>query len=58
MDRAPAHRADLPGIAHRPGWLSQPDATDLFDVLLETLPWQLHRIRIFLLIVDSPRQSC
>ena len=58
MDRAPAHRADSPGIAYRPGWLSQPEATDLFDVLLETLPWQVHRIRMFGRMVDSPRLSC
>jgi alkylated DNA repair dioxygenase AlkB len=51
--------ADLPGaeLCLVRGWL-QPDAADaLLDGLLEQVEWEVHRIRMFGRVVDSPRLS-
>lgn len=51
--------AALPGasLVLRPDWLAG-EATDrLFDDLRDTLPWSVHRIRMFGRSVDSPRLS-
>lgn len=41
-----------------PQWLEMADADALFGTLLDTVPWETHRIRIFGREVDSPRRSC
>ena len=50
----------LPGADVRldPRWLSTDDADALFTALRETIPWGVHRIRLFGRLVDSPRLSC
>ncbi len=51
--------AALPGaeLCLVPGWL-QPEAADaLLDGLLEQVRWEVHRIRMFGRVVDSPRLS-
>ncbi len=45
-------------IAFDPGWLSGADADELFARLLREVPWEVHRIRMFGRVVDSPRLSC
>lgn len=49
----------LPGarLVYRPAWLPPEEADALFGVLRETLPWSVHRIRMFGREVDSPRLS-
>ncbi len=51
---------DLPGadIALDPQWLPPAEADALMRTLLEAIPWQTHRIRLFGREVDSPRLSC
>lgn len=41
-----------------PGWLEAAQAAHLQAALLEAIPWQVHRIRLFGRWVDSPRLSC
>ncbi len=41
-----------------PMWLSGGEADGLLADLLVTIPWQVHRIRLFGREVDSPRLSC
>lgn len=50
----------LPGaeLAFDPHWLAAADANALFERLLHDVPWEVHRIRIFGRLVDSPRLSC
>src|SRR5579859_2706714 len=50
----------LPGgeLSLWPQWLSGDEADALFDELHATIPWEVHRIRIFAREVDSPRRSC
>ncbi|MDV3469667.1 alpha-ketoglutarate-dependent dioxygenase AlkB [Stenotrophomonas sp. C3(2023)] len=45
-------------VRHLPGWLSAEQATALHQQLLQQVPWQVHRIRMFGRWVDSPRLSC
>lgn len=40
-----------------PAWLPRAEADVLLDTLLKTLPWEVHRIRMFGRVVDSPRLS-
>ncbi len=49
----------LPGVhlVYRPIWLPPIEADALLDDLRRTLPWSVHRIRIFGRQVDSPRLS-
>ena len=53
-------RLDLDGaeVAIDRGWMAAADAAALFATLLQAVPWQVHRIRIFGRWVDSPRLSC
>ena len=48
----------LADIEYRRGWLPQGEANALFGHLLEAVPWEVHRIRMFGRWVDSPRLSC
>jgi len=50
----------LPGgeLSLWPQWLGSDEADALFDELRATIPWEVHRIRIFGREVDSPRLSC
>jgi len=41
-----------------PHWLAQDEADALLAELRATIPWEVHRIRIFGREVDSPRLSC
>ncbi len=54
------HAIPLPGadIGFDPDWLPAREADDLFDALLQAVPWEVHRIRLFGREVDSPRLSC
>jgi alkylated DNA repair dioxygenase AlkB len=49
----------LPGadVTFAPAWLPRQDADSLLDTLLDALPWEVHRIRMFGRVVDSPRLS-
>jgi alkylated DNA repair dioxygenase AlkB len=51
---------DLPGadVALDEDWLPRAEADTLMDALLMELPWEVHRIRMFGRVVDSPRLSC
>lgn len=51
--------AALPGasLVLRPDWLTGEAADRLFGHLRDTLPWSVHRIRMFGRDVDSPRLS-
>lgn len=51
----PVDDADL---ALCPDWLDADEADALLQALLETVPWENHRIRIFGREVASPRLSC
>ncbi|MET4676118.1 alkylated DNA repair dioxygenase AlkB [Luteibacter sp. PvP120] len=50
---------DLPGaeVDLAPAWLPRDEADALLASLLATLPWEVHRIRMFGRQVDSPRLS-
>ena len=41
-----------------PQWLAADEADALFEELQRSIPWEVHRIRIFGREVDSPRLSC
>jgi alkylated DNA repair dioxygenase AlkB len=41
-----------------PHWLSPQEADELMVALLDAVPWEIHRIRLFGREVDSPRLSC
>lgn len=51
---------DLPGADVRwlPGWLAPAEAAALMAHLLAGVEWEVHRIRLFGRMVDSPRLSC
>lgn len=51
---------DLPGAELRwyPEWLDPAVAAALCAQLLHEVPWEVHRIRLFGKLVDSPRLSC
>lgn len=40
-----------------PAWLARGEADALLEGLLDGLPWEVHRIRMFGRVVDSPRLS-
>lgn len=56
----PLEPLPLPGadVAIDRHWLGEAEADALFAVLLRTVPWEVHRIRLFGREVDSPRLSC
>lgn len=45
-------------VRYAPAWLSRGDADELFARLLEDVPWERHRLRLFGREVDAPRLSC
>lgn len=49
----------MPGadVMFAPTWLPRGEADGLLHRLLKTLPWEVHRIRMFGRVVDSPRLS-
>ncbi|MBD7955287.1 alpha-ketoglutarate-dependent dioxygenase AlkB [Stenotrophomonas sp. Sa5BUN4] len=51
---------DLPDadVRHLAGWLPPAQAAALQAALLRDIPWEVHRIRMFGRLVDSPRLSC
>ncbi|WP_049621927.1 alpha-ketoglutarate-dependent dioxygenase AlkB family protein [Frateuria defendens] len=58
---APAwQRLALPGadLQWLPQWLAPEEADALLAQLLDTVPWEVHRIRLFGREVASPRLSC
>lgn len=52
--------ATLPAadVRHLPGWLQHARAHILLYELQHTVPWEIHRIRMFGRWLDSPRLSC
>lgn len=46
------------GLEFDPSWLSRQEADQLLAALLDAVPWETHRIRLFGREVDSPRLSC
>lgn len=50
----------LPGaaIGFDPDWLAAGEADRLYDALLRSVPWEVHRIRLFGREAASPRLSC
>ena len=55
LEPLPLPAADIAIDRH---WLGEAEADALFAVLLRTVPWEVHRIRLFGREVDSPRLSC
>jgi alkylated DNA repair dioxygenase AlkB len=55
LHRIPLARGEL-RFAER--WLAAAKADALFADLLARVPWEVHRIRLFGRMVDSPRLSC
>ena len=53
------HRIELPGadVTFAPAWLAREEADALLARLIDELPWEVHRIRMFGRVVDSPRLS-
>ncbi len=53
-------KLDLPGaeVTLLPGWLERGRADALHEALLAQVRWEVHRIRLFGRLVDSPRLSC
>jgi alkylated DNA repair dioxygenase AlkB len=51
---------DLPDadVALDAAWLAAGEADALFEALRAAVPWDVHRIRMFGRVVDSPRLSC
>lgn len=41
-----------------PAWLARGEADALFERVMDEVPWEVHRIRMFGRAVDSPRRSC
>jgi alkylated DNA repair dioxygenase AlkB len=56
----PLFALDLPDadVALDPAWLTRPAADALFAGLHASIPWGIHRLRLFGREVDSPRLSC
>lgn len=55
LDALPLPDAEL---SLDPAWLPSAEADALFDALMVAVPWEVHRIRLFGRLVDSPRLSC
>jgi alkylated DNA repair dioxygenase AlkB len=53
-------RIEMPGadVTLQPAWLAADEADALQTVLLATIPWENHHIRLFGREVASPRLSC
>jgi alkylated DNA repair dioxygenase AlkB len=52
-------RIELPGadVSFAPRWLGRDEADALLAQLADELPWEVHRIRMFGRVVNSPRLS-
>jgi alkylated DNA repair dioxygenase AlkB len=46
------------GLEFDAQWLSRQEADELLAALLDAVPWEVHRIRLFGREVESPRLSC
>ena len=57
MSLTPLPLADAE-VSLDPCWLAPDEAAALFSTLRETLPWQVHRVRLFGREHASPRLSC
>lgn len=53
--RLPLPDAD---VCYAPQWLAQDEADALLQCLLDEIPWERHRLRMFGREVDAPRLSC
>jgi alkylated DNA repair dioxygenase AlkB len=53
-------RIDLAGaeLGLDPTWLSRTEADAMFEILLNEIGWEVHRIQMFGRLIDSPRLSC
>lgn len=49
---------DGASVLFDPHWLAVTEADALFQALQLAIPWEVHRIRMFGRLVDSPRLSC
>jgi alkylated DNA repair dioxygenase AlkB len=49
---------DSPDIEYTPDWLPADEADALFRALRNSIPWEVHRIKLFGREIDSPRLSC
>lgn len=45
-------------LSFEPSWLPRAEADELLAVLMDSIRWETHRIRMFGREVDSPRLSC
>lgn len=50
--------AAMPDITYDPTWIAPSEADQLFATLRGTIPWEIHRIKMFGRAIDSPRLSC
>lgn len=57
-DETGGQAGDGPDLELLPGWLAPAAAEALMRQLLQALPWQVHRVRMFGREFDSPRRSC
>lgn len=55
LEPLPLPAADVAIDRH---WLAAVEADALFSALLDTVPWEVHRLRLFGRDIDSPRLSC
>lgn len=60
MANSGLQRHDLPDgeLWFAPAWLARAEADALYERLMDEVPWEVHRIRMFGRAVDSPRLSC
>lgn len=56
----PLHALPLPDaeLALDPAWMPAVEADALLAELMAAVPWEVHRLRLFGRLVDSPRLSC
>lgn len=60
MAKSILQRFDIPDgeLWFAPAWLARAEADALYERLMDAVPWEVHRIRMFGRQVDSPRLSC
>ena len=54
-ERVPLPEAEVAFVKH---WLADAEAAALFARLLDAIPWEVHRLRVFGREIDAPRRSC
>jgi alkylated DNA repair dioxygenase AlkB len=54
-ERVPLPEAEVAFVKH---WLDDAEAASLFECLLDQIPWEVHRLRLFGREIDAPRRSC